>query len=350
MRRGERIASMSTLKPAKYIINGDVYIVKDHDKLHRVKVSKCFVIGDGFFAECFFIDVGKIECVAYDHLYHLTDALSEIPPQAICFKLFGFDELQRCPRIQRYFSAWLMNKQMCGCLMMAEAQYQVQLNHGIKMPKVSITPFVFHPKFMLYKPILLKQIGESLPKPAFTSETTLAKVSHVSPTGLVYFHVDIPSINYIDTLIQQFVSENQQLKWRFRFSEAAHCVVLIYDNERNMYHRAKIITVESGSASTKYKCYCMDKGETRLVAISDIFGLHENSMLSYFPGQAVPALLHAIPMYEDTTIERLNDILTNNTEVQVKVIDHKNNLPIVTVHKYSLNINELVRMEFELDK
>lgn len=341
---------MSTLKPVKYIIDGDVCIVKDDDKLHRVKVSKSFVIGDRLMAECFFIDVGKIETIAYDHLYHLIDAFTEIPPQAICFKLFGFDELQRCPRIERYFSAWLMNKQLCGCLMMAEAQYQVQLNHGIKMPKVSITPFVFYPKFMLYKPILLKQIGESLPKPAFTSETAYAKVSYVSPFGVVYFHLDERSINYIGTLIQQFVSENQQLKWRFRISEAAHCVVLIYDNERNMYHRAKIITVESGSATTKYKCYCMDKGETRHVAASDIFALNENSMLSYFPGQAVPAMLHGVPMYEDTAIERLNDILTNNTEVQVKVIDHKNNFPIVTVHKYSLNINELVRMELELYK
>lgn len=342
---------MSTLKIAKQIFNGKIYIVKCDDKFYRVRIVKELIAGDRFYSECFFIDVGKIETIPQDHLYELTDAFAEIPPQAICFKLYGLDELQWCPKIERYFSAWLLNKQLCGCLMMAEAQYQVQLNHGIKMPKVSITPFVFHPKFMVYKPILLKQIGESLPKPAFTNQMITAKVSYVSLSGHVYFHLDERSINYIGTLIQRHVSENQQLKRRFRYSDAAHCMVLIYDIERNMYHRAKIITVESGSASTtKYKCYCIDIGDTRLVADTNIFPLNTNSLLTYYPAQAIPTLLHSIPMYEDIVFNRLNDILTTNVEVQVKVNDLKNNLPIVTVYKHSLNINELVRMEIELYK
>lgn len=347
LHRTERITSM-TLRAAKYIIIGEIYIFKRADTFRRVKAIRNFMDGGQFFCECFFIDVGQFEAIAHSDLYRAIDGVPEIPPQAICFKLFGFDELYRCPRIQRYFSAWLIGKHLFGCLMMAKAQYQIQVDHGIKWPKVSITPFVHHPKFMLYKPILLAKMGESLPKPTFSNGIVNAKVSHISPLGLVYFHLDEQSIDYIGTLIQQFVSDNQQLTCRFRFSEASHCVVLIYDIERNIYHRAKIITVETGSPSTKYKCYCMDTGDTRSVTVSEIFTLNENSILNYYPGQAVPALLHSV--CEDTEIERLKDILTNSGRIQVKAIDQKDNFPVVIVYKHSLNINELIRLEFELHK
>lgn len=366
--QAERMVSILTLKLAKRIVIGGTYIVKRKHLLHRVTAIKSAAIGlnerRGFFIDCFFIDIGRIEAIAHDELYDCVDAFSAIPPQAICLKLFGFDELSYCPRVERYFSAWLMNKQLYACLMMGEEQYQIQLKHGIRMPKITVTPFAFYPKFALYKPILLKQIGESLPKPAFPqrsngdSDTIInAKVSHVSAMGRVYFQLDEQSINYIGTLIQQFVSERQQLTHRFHVSETmTNCVVLIYDIERHIYHRAKIIAVESGSSSslssssTKYKCFCIDTGATRSVEVSNIFGLNENSMLCYYPGQAVPAVLHSITAIQHTTFERLNAILTNCAEVQVNVMGQKGALPFVTVYKQSMNINALVRMEFELNK
>lgn len=359
MVQAEQLVSILTMKLAKRIVIGGIYIVKRNHLLHRVKAIKSTVMehGQRVYIDCFFIDIGRIEVIAYDELYDCVDAFSDIPPQTICFKLFGFDELSYCPRVERYFSAWLINKQLYACLMMGEEQYQIQLKHGIQMPKVCVTPFAFYPKFALYKPILLKQIGESLPKPAFTHRSTAAaaaatiinaKVSHVSPMDRVYFQLDEQSIKYIGILIQQFVSERQQLTHRFHVSDTTNCVVLIYDIERHIYHRAKIIAVESGS--TKYKCFCIDSGDTRSIDISNIFGLNENSMLRYYPGQAVPAILYSVAEFQHTTFERLNAILTNSAEVQVKVVGQKGTLPIVTVYKQSMNINALVRMEFELHK
>lgn len=357
------MVSILTLKSAKRIVIGGVYIVKRKHLLHRVAAMKSAVIGQHerrLYVDCLFIDIGRIEAIAHDELYDCVDAFSEIPPQAICFKLFGFDELSYCPRVERYFSAWLMNKQLCACLMMGEEQYQIQLKHGIRMPKISVTPFAFYPKFALYKPILLKQIGESLPKPTFAHHSSAgmtvvnAKVSHVSPMGRVYFQLDEQSIKYIGILIQQFVGEGQQLTHRFHAPSETmtNCVVLIYDIECRIYHRAKIIAVESGSSSspTKYKCFCIDTGATRSVEVSNIFGLNETSMLCYYPAQAVPAALHSVAEFQHTTFERLNAILTNSGDVQVKVMGQKGMLPHVTVYKQSMNINALVRMEFELNK
>lgn len=358
--------SILTLNLANRIVIGGIYIVKRKHLLHRVKAIKNVMIGHGqrFFIDCFYIDIGRIEAIAYDELYDCADAFSEIPPQAICFKLFGFDELCYCPRIERYLSAWLMHKQLYACLMMGEEQYQIQLKHGIQMPKVSVTPFTFYPKFALYKPILLKQIGESLPKPTFSHQSSVAvaaaaaaatdttiinaKVSHVSSMGRVYFQLDEQSIKYIGMLIGQFVSESKLLTHRFRVSETANCVVLIYDIECHIYHRAKIIAVESGS--TKYKCFCIDSGETRSIDTFNVFGLNENSMLCYYPGQAVPAVLHSVADFDHTTFKRINAILTNGADVQVKVVGQKGKLPIVTVYKQSMNINALLRMELELNK
>lgn len=323
-------------------------MVKKAYTIHRVRVVKSFWHGNRMYCDCFFIDIGQFETIARDDLFHCVGEYQNIAPQAICFKLFGFDELYHCPHINRYFSAWLLNKQFIGCLMMAEPQYQVQLNHGIRMPKVSITPFNFCPKFTLYKPILLKQIGESLPKPAFKQTDIInAKVSHVSPTGLVYFNLDERSTNYIDTLIQQIVNENQQLTHRVRHSDMANCVVLIYDIERNMHHRAKIIGVDAG-LPTKYKCFYMDKGDTQSVAASNIYTLNDTSILSYYPAQAIPAKLHLMPTFEDNVCKRLNDIFTNNVKVQVKVIDQKGTFPTVTIFKHSMNINQFILMEVEL--
>lgn len=322
---------------------------KSADAVHRVRAVKSYRTECRSFWDCFFIDIGKFETVAHDDLYYCTGEYQNIAPQAICFKLFGFDELNHCPHIESSISAWLVNKQFVGCLMMAESQFQVQLNHGIKMPKVSITLFIFYPKFTLYKPLLLKRIGESLPKPAFSHQIAIAKVSHVTSTGVVYFNLDEHSSYYIDTLIQRFVSENQQLMCRFRHSEATNCVVLIYDSERNMYHRAKIMAVEAGSP-TKYKCYYMDKGDTQSVAISNIYALNDTSILCHYPAQAVPAkLAHFVYTFEDTVYKRLTDILTN-AKVQVRVIDQKGAFPTVTVLKDAMNINNLIRMEYELYK
>lgn len=346
--RAERLTPPSILTPAKGVLAGGVYIAKDANAVHRVQVVKTFWFENRMYCDCFYIDIGRFETIARDKLFHCTGEYENIAPQAICFKLFGFDELYHCPHIDGCFRAWLLNKQFVGCLMMAEPQYQVQLNHGIKMPKVSIALFIFYPKFTLYKPILLKRIGESLPKPRFMHDIIDAKVSHISPTGLVYFNLDEHSANYIDTLIQQYVSENQQqLTQRLRHSEMANCVVLIYDIERNMHHRAKIMAVEAGSP-TKYKCYYMDKGDTQSVAVSNIYALNDTSILSYYPAQAVPAKLHLMPTFEDNVCKRLNDILTNNVKVQVKVIDQTGTFPTVTIFKQSMDINKLIRMELEL--
>lgn len=349
--RVEQFTPTSSLTVAKHIYAGEIYILKTAYAIHRVRAIKTFTAENQLYCDCFFIDVGKFEAVPHEKLYECVGEYQNIAPQAICLKLFGFDELFHCPYIENCFGAWLMNKQFVACLMMAEQQYQTQLNHGIKIPKVSVTPFVFHPKFTLLKPILLKQIGESLPKPAFSHENVIAKVSHISPMGLVYFQLDERSTIYIDTLIQQFVNENQQRLTfgRIRQSEMANCVVLIYDIEQNMYHRAKIMGVEAGSP-TKYKCYCMDKGVVRYVVASNIFELNDNSILSYYPSQAVAAQLHLMPTFEDMTFKRLSSILANNVKVRVKVIDQKRTFPLVIIFKHSMNINEFIRMEAELYK
>lgn len=349
MSRAERFTT--TLKAAKGVISGEVYLIKNGVTMQRVQAIKNFWIGNRLFCDCLYIDIGKFEAISHDELFHCTDDYQNIAPQAICFKLFGFDELYHCPRIENYLSAWLTNKHLIGCLMMAEAQYNIQLNHGIKMPKVSITPFTFYPKFTLYKPILLKQIGESLPKPAFSSNTAIAKVSHISSTGVIYFNLDEHSINYINTLIQTvgIVNEYQQHLRRLRHSDVANCMVLIYDIERNMYHRAKIMGIETRSPCI-YKCYYMDKGDIQSVVASNIYALNDTSILSYYPAQAVPAKLHLLPTFEDTIYNRLNDILTNNVKVQVKVIDQKGTLPTVTIFKHSVNINKLICMELELNR
>lgn len=350
LRQVERFASTVTFEAAKCIRTGEIYMSKQSGTMYRVRAIKSVLIDKRYYCDCFFIDIGKFEAIPHENLFNCANIFQKIPPQAICFKLFGFQELYYCPQIEHYFSAWILNKQLLGCLMMTEAQYQVQLNHGIKMPKVSITPFVFYPKITLYKPILLKQIGESIAKPVFSLYGfTNAKVSHVSPHGVVYFQLDERSISYIDTLIQQFVSENQQLKRRVHIFGAINCVALIYDIERSMYHRGKIISVESGSP-TKYKCYYIDKGDTRSISVQNIFALNDNSILRYYPGQAVATVLHSIPTFDETTFKRLNDILMGSTGVQVKVIDRKGMLPAVTVVKGSVNINKLICMELELQK
>lgn len=346
--QAERMISM--VLNTNCITIGKIYILKRNDKFYRVRTIKNLMIEGRRFCDCFFIDVGRIETVASDDLFNCVGEFLNISPQAICFKLFGFDELNRCPHIERNFSAWILDKQLIGCLMMGKEQYQIQLAHGIKMPKVSITPFVFYPKFAMYKPILLKQIGESLPKPTMScteiDRTINARVSHVSPCGLVYFHLDDKSISYIAALIQHFVSENQQFARRILSSEMINSMTLIFDIKRKMYHRAKILSVQSAST----KCFCIDTGEICFVDATNIIPLHKNSMLTYYPGQAVPALLHSFPSFDNAITERLKEILTNNTEVQVKVNDQKNKLPVVTIFKQLVNINELIRMERELYK
>lgn len=230
--------------------------------------------------------------------------------------------------------------------MMGEEQYRIQLKHGIQTPKVSVTPFLFYPKFAPYKPLLLKQIGASLPQPTFSRHSSIkAKVSHVAPMGHVYFQLDQPSIKYIDILIQKFVSNPHQLTHHIHVSQTADCVVLIYDVESNKYKRAKIIAVERDT--TKYKCFCIDTGDTRSVDAVNVFRVHETSMLCYYPGQAVSAMLQSVTDLESTTFERIKAILTIGADVQVRAVDQQGKLAIVTVYKQSINVNAIVRLQLE---
>lgn len=344
--------STSTLIAVNRTIIDEIYLVKDADGIHRVRAIKNFRIGDRLYCDCFYIDIGKFEAIECNQLYYCEGEYRNVAPQAICFKLFGFDELYNCPHIERCFRAWLVNKQFIGCLMMAEPQYKVQLNHGIKMPKISITLFMFYPKYTLFKPILLKRIGESLPKPTFsTHEIANVKVSHVSSSGIVYFNLDERNMNYINTLIQRFIYENKEIMHRVhrvRHSEMIKCVVLIYDVAQNKYHRAKVMAiVENGMSSVQYKCHLIDTGDIQLVIPSNIFALNDSSMLTYYPAQCIPAKLHSLPTFEDNVYKRLSDILTNNV-VKVKVNGQIDALTAVTIFKDSININKLIRMEVEL--
>lgn len=358
MSHAENATEISKLIRVNNFVPGEIYLLQSQNGgIHRVKIIENVKNANQLECDCFFIDIGKYESIKCGQLFHCNYLYDNITPQAICFKLYGFDEFNNCPHILNVqLNAWLINKQFLGCVMMTEKQYHIQLNNGIQIPKISITLFNFYPKLTLSKPILMKQFGSSLPEPIFShNQLQSAKVSHISSMGLVYFQLDQLTINYIESLIQNIVNEKQEPLYRANLNDKnENATVLIYDEQRKQYVRAKIIDSENETLKSKsFRCMLMDYGDVRSVEVANIFALNANSILNYYPNQAVPAKLNLLLTFDDIILQRLHNILLScEIKIQVKAINRMKQYPVVTIFKQSknstVNVNELIRMEIEL--
>lgn len=310
--------------------------------MQRVKVIETFIIADHLHCNCFFIDTGKSDTVNSENLYVCGFEFGKIAPQAICFNLNGFEELQNCPHITNVFNAWLNGKYFQGCVSITENQYRMQSYRDVT--KIPITLFSSYPKLSLLRPMLMEHIGETLPKPEFSFDFTNAKVTHIEANGIIYFHLDRSSVKYIDSQIENTVKEQRHSAKRQMLKKSTK-IGLIRDNKQNKYFRARITANNNGST---FQCYFMDYGFTKSVAHFDIFVIDEDSILSHYPSQAVPAKLNSVSVFDEIVLQRLHSILPVGTNVKVKAVKLNDKYPMVIVHKREMNINELIHMEVEL--
>lgn len=309
------------------------------------------------YVDCFFIDTGQQQTISRKNLFYCSRESLKIPQQAICFELHGYDELIDLPTIETHFGAFLNGKTLCAYVLTSQEQYLKWLMNG-ELPKIKVSLFSIGTtsKLTLYKPILMRQILGSLHAPHFSDTLTNARMSHISNAGILYFHVDPTGCNYIDTQISQFSIDDDRLVPNVSDNKSTKNIALAYDNTESTYYRVQIISGES-SEPNMCTCFYIDYGDIKSIKISDLFALHDNdSLLNNYPGQAVATMLNGIYVIDDVVLQRLKGILNAKAKILVKVVRYMGKFPIVNVYKRSwstghlFNVNELVRMEFELRK
>lgn len=342
----------SALIPANDIVRNSIYIWKSAPgQVFRVKIIECFNLAANIGHEsewrcnCFFIDIGKCATITCGQLYQLNDKFNRIAPQAICFRPYGFDELNNCPHINNLLTAWLLNRQFIAYIMMTERQYYVQCT-----PKIDIALFKGFPQFAQLKPIIFEQIGKSFPKAAISVNRTNVNVSYVCHR-MVYFQNDHHCINYINALIQLTVRKNQLTECPINRLQQVNAIVLVYDEQRKIYVRAKIRHADN-AVKNVFECFYIDYGDVRLVEATKIYELDEISFLNHLPCQAVPAKLNLLHGFDGTCVERLRGIFQRSSKVRIEIVDRLPNLPTVNIFKrgqqHQLQVNKLVQMEKEL--
>lgn len=342
--RAQNRVRKSVLKFPKMVDVGKIYLCYLSAAFHRIQIietrEKC--------CECFYIDTGKCDTIEYGSIYMCTPEFTKLPPLAVRFQLNGLEDLQNCPNIGHLFNAWLCGKYFQGCISITEADYRMQLrNHGFA--KIPILLYHMHPRcMMLLKPMLMQQIGESLPKPKLPFDYTKTKVSHISCDGTIYLQADWRSIHYIETQIDRTIKQHKHSTNRMANAlNASSSIALVYDTKQNTYFRARITAEDNGSAHT-YRCYFMDLGSTKSIANFDIIRIDKDSILRYYPDQAMATKLESVSVFDDTVLQRLNSILAPGTIVEAKMVKYGDKLPMVVIKKRKMNINKLIYMEVEL--
>lgn len=359
MAHATNTTDISALTPANDIVRNAIYIWKSATgEVFRVKIIECFDLAadieheSAWRCNCFFIDIGKCATITCGKLYQLNDKFNRIAPQAICFRPYGFDELNNCPHINNLLTAWLLYRQFVACIMMTERQYYAQCDTTARTPKIDIALFKGHPQFTQLKPILFEQIGKSLPIAAINVSQPNVNVSYVCHS-LVYVQTDHHCISHINTLIQLIVRKNQLMECPINRLQQANAIVLVYDKQRKIYVRAKILRIDNVVRNV-CECFYIDYGDVSLVAATQIYELDELSFLNHLPSQAVPAKLNLLPNIDAVRVERLRGIFQRNSKVQIEIVDRLQHLPIVNLFKrmqqYRLHVNKLVQMEKELQE
>lgn len=344
--RAQNRVRKSILKFPKLIDVGKIYLCYVPNGFHRVQIiatnEKC--------CECFFIDIGKSDNIDYGSIYDCTSEFKRLPPQAIHFELNGLEDLQNCPHISHLFNAWLCGKYFQGCISITEADYRMQhRNHNCA--KIPILLYNIHPrcvKPMLLKPMLMQQVGESLPKLKMPFDYTKAKVSHISSDGIIYLQIDWQSVHYIETQIDRTIKQHKHSTNRLvNALNASSNIGLVYDTKQKKYFRARI-TAEDNRSAKIYRCFFMDFGYIKSIANFDIIQIDKDSILKYYPEQAMPTKLDAVSVFDDTVLQRLNSILAPGTTVDVKLMKNGDKFSMVLIKKRKININKLIYMEVEL--
>lgn len=337
---------------ADFITVGHIYIYKSNHKIHRVKVISSFMQQNCIYFRCFFIDSGYEKTISRGNLFYCAQQYTQLPQQAICFELNGYDELTDLPCIEKYFGAKLNGKHLVAYVTTTQEQYRMQqMDDDCELPKIKNNLFGWLPKFSLLRPILLKEICDSLPPLKLTETVTGAKVSHVSNTGIVYFHIDPISLSYINAKIHQISIDDDRLTQIVSDCDSVKNIALAYDNTTSMYFRVQIISRES---TASYTCFCIDYGDIKSIKITNLFTFCYDSVLSYYPSQAVPAILNGVRTIDDIVRHRLQHILNSNAKILVKVVEHMGTIPIVSIFKRSpstgrlFNVNKFICMEIEL--
>lgn len=346
MVRAQNRVRKSILKFPNIIDIGKIYLCHLPNGFHRVQIIATHKKS----CECIFIDIGKSDTIEYGSLYVCTLEFTKLPPQAIRFELNGLEDLQNCPHIGHLFNAWLCGKYFQGCISMTEAEYRMQLRHH-RCATVPILLYNMNPrcvKSMLLKPMLMQQVGESLPKPQMPFDYTKAKVSHISSDGIIYLQIDRQGVQYIEQQIDRTIKHHKHTTNRLvNALNASSNIGLAYDAKQKKYFRARITAEYSGSAKT-YCCFFMDLGYTKSIANFDIIQIDKDSILKYYPDQAMPTKLESVPVFDDTVLQRMNSILAPGTTVEVKMAKYGDKFPMVLIKKRKININKLIYMEVEL--
>lgn len=344
--RAQNRVRKSILKFPKMIDVGQIYLCYLPNGFHRVQIIET----QKKYCKCFFIDIGKNDTLEYGSLYVCTSEFTKLPPQAIRFELSGLEDLQNCPNIDYLFNAWLCGKYFQGCISITEDDYRMQLRKH-SCAKVAILLYNMHPrcvKPMLLKPTLMQQVGESLPKPEMPFDYAKAKVSHISSDGIIYLQIDRQSVHYIETQIDQTIKQHKHSTNRLvNALNASSNIGLVYDAKQKKHFRARITAEDNGSLKT-YRCFFMDYGFTKSIANFDIIQIDKDSILKYYPDQAMPTKLESVSVFDDTVLQRLNTILAPGTTVDVKMTKNGHKLPMVLIKKSKMNINKLISMEVEL--
>lgn len=330
---------VNTPKQSQMCTDDTIHIVKDKQNCYRAIILK--VQSEINQCKCFLIDIGEIKWFEQSDIFICPHEFHDIQPMAMRFSLYGLVEFKDNRNACEIVATELTNK-----IVWAKVKIKAHEFYKKKNGKYDAIPVILYDsldrsiRINLSVKITGKMVLAFKPPKLLKGRTNYVTITHISKvTGNIYGHVinSVNDLKYVNGMIEALVrngnirqyydSFESEMALHERLAISANTFYLVYSEYDRRWYRATILQLETNlngsegrniSRQCSVYCFLVDYGNTRVVNLTNVFGLP--GILAQYPHLAVAMTLDGVSMNR-TKIDELKTILQAGDKVCVDVVE-----------------------------
>lgn len=295
-------------RPAEIQMN-HIYLTSISECYHRIRVVET----NGQQANCFCIDNGEYEWIAFEDIYECQPEFLTIAPQAFKLSLFGLEDFENDPTVaQQPFFEPLVFKSLVAEVMIDQKSWSRDNTQAIKMILYDTST----DEDVNLNQSLMNSILSSISTPALhQKDNNQVIIGHIGDDA-VYAQL-VKSSVYIQQLINK-IPKDDLAKHRGLYVDKADKkkIYLVHDAKSKSWFRARLERLLDGDA---HQMYFVDQGYKATVKVNDIYRLDKVSMVLFiYPPQVVKFGLFNVQLTNDVK-KRLLALLPSGRQALVSI-------------------------------
>lgn len=317
------------------------------DNWHRVCIQD--IDWNAKTADCWLIDNGDSDTLAFSQIYDLSENFKYLPRQAVLCSLAGLEDF-----VIDEIYVGAMVRELVGKVLVAKIVYRNDTDNEYSLVLYDTNG----DDDLNMNEELIKLIDLETSKPELPEEQGVKEVyvSHISDDGQLYVQIQSNIFTHLESLIEDLSADTiiEHCLKSSRQLETDKFYLAKYDLDERWYR--VVVPVAPSATSRSVEVQFIDYGNTSMVDISNISDLEAISdVLSRIPKQALLVSLHGMADISPTECAKLKEMITDSDPVLLKVIS-AGDVPQVEVFKRTtvpeggvlISINNTISVERDL--